>query len=294
MHITSPLLWVAALVTPGLSQITLGTAAPYGALAETGITNAGLTVITGNIGTTGASINGFPPGIATGTTKAATPDVFQARADAHTAYTTANGLTGGIDSTDSSELGGRILTAGIYKYTSGVSLHGVLTLDGAGRSDGTWVFQIGSTLVTGALASVNLINGASACNIFWAVGSSATIGLKSAFAGNILAFASINLALGASNNGGLHAGAAVTLSSNRIAAPTCISLGSRATASLSLTQAAETTSVAKPTSTPSSKTTLVTSIVKPTSVSASTSQKHTSASKSKVAEPTSYGYGYGY
>jgi hypothetical protein len=122
------------------------------------------------VGTTGAEIIGFPPGLATGTIETATNGVAQARADALTAYNTAQGLTGGIDSTANSELGGQTLQAGIYSYTSGVSLTGILTLDGAGNSAATWVFQISSTLITGSASAVVLINGASACNIYWAVG----------------------------------------------------------------------------------------------------------------------------
>ncbi|PQE06246.1 outer membrane autotransporter barrel protein [Rutstroemia sp. NJR-2017a BBW] len=221
MQITSHLFWLTALVAPGLTQVNLGTAAPYGALAESGVTNTGPTVVNGDVGTTGAEIIGFPPGLATGTLETATNGVAQARADALTAYNTAQGLTGGIDSTANSELGGQTLQAGIYSYTSGVSLTGILTLDGAGNSDATWVFQISSTLITGSASAVVLINGASACNIYWAVGSSATIGSTSAFVGNILSSASISLTTGATVQGGLYAGAAVTLDDNVVSPGSC-------------------------------------------------------------------------
>ncbi|QSZ28708.1 hypothetical protein DSL72_003208 [Monilinia vaccinii-corymbosi] len=216
MHIASLLFWFAALVTPGLTQINLGIAVSYGALAESGITNTGSTTINGNVGTTGSSIIGFHPGDVVGTSEAATDTVVRARADALAAYNIAQGLHGGIESTANSELGGQTLPAGIYRYTSGASITGILTLDAAGNSAATWVFQIASTLIADSASSVVLINGASECNVYWAVGSSATLGSTSAFSGNILASASITLKTGAKVQGGLYAGAAITLDTNSI------------------------------------------------------------------------------
>ncbi|KAA8576342.1 hypothetical protein EYC84_006476 [Monilinia fructicola] len=252
MHITSPLYWMTALLAPGLAQVNLGTAASYGALAESGITNTGPTVVNGNIGTS----------------ETATAAVIQARADALTAYNTAQGLSGGIDSTANSELGGQTLQAGVYSYTSGVSLTGILTLDGAGNSAATWVFQIASTLIASSASSVVLINGASACNIYWAVGSSATIGSTSAFVGNILASASISLITGATNQGGLYAGAAITLDDNVVSTGACSPGTSTSSESLSPTTSTSSTSVGS------------------TSVSITTSTLSTSASSSSASVPT--------
>ncbi|RAL62437.1 hypothetical protein DID88_005003 [Monilinia fructigena] len=331
MHITSPLYWMTALLAPGFAQVNLGTAASHGALAESGITNTGPTVVNGNIGSTGSSIIGFPPGVVVGTSETATAAVIQARADALTAYNTAQGLSGGIDSTANSELGGQTLQAGVYSYTSGASLTGILTLDAAGNSAATWVFQIASTLIAGSASSVVLINGASACNVYWAVGSSATIGSTSAFVGNILASASISLVTGATNQGGLYAGAAITLDDNVVSAGTCTPIISTSSESLSPTTSTSSTSVSSTsvpitTSTPStssstssvsvpttpatsssantSSTSSTTKTIKTTTLNSTTSpgygyttSKSTSSSKkssstSKVSVPT-HGYGYG-
>lgn len=135
-----------------------------------------------------------------------TAPVDQARADGLDAFNAAMNIPGGIDSTANSELGGLTLQAGVYRYTSGVSLTGILTLDGGGNADASWVFQITSTLITASASSIVLTNGASACNVYWAVGSSATLGAASEFVGNILAESSISLTTGATVNGGLYAG----------------------------------------------------------------------------------------
>lgn len=131
-------------------------------MAVTGITSAGLTIIDGDIGTTGASITGFPPGVFTGTTGTGTPAVIQARADALTAYNTAQGLDG-IESSATAVLDGQTIEPGVYHYDSSVSLAGNLTLSGAG----TYVFQIGSTLITAVGSAVILTNGAVACDVYW-------------------------------------------------------------------------------------------------------------------------------
>ena len=86
---------------------------------------------------------------------------------------------------------------GVYCYSSSAQLTGVLTLDAQGNASAVFVFQIGSTLTTATNASVVMINGGSPCNVFWQVGSSATLGTNTAFIGNILALSSISLTTGA-------------------------------------------------------------------------------------------------
>jgi len=189
----------------------LATAATYGALAVRGIINTGSTIVNGNIGTTGQTISGFPPGVFTGTSGAGTAAVTQARADALSAYSTAIGLTS--TTTLAAELSGNTLEAGVYKITRAGTLSGPLTLDG----NGTFVFQIASTFVTSPGAEIILTNGAESSDIFWAVGSTVTLGANNTFAGNIIAQSAITLGAETTIDGGIFAGSSITLNDNTIA-----------------------------------------------------------------------------
>jgi hypothetical protein len=126
-------------------------------------------------------------------------------------------------STVATELGGQVLKAGIYNSaatTFGVT--GVLTLDAEGDSNAVFIFQAASTLITAPGSSVALINGASACNVFWQVGSSATLDTTTSFKGTIMAVASIALKTGASLQGrALASTGAVTLDTNVISSAAC-------------------------------------------------------------------------
>jgi len=196
--------------------INLGTASPYGVFAASTITNTGLTVIGGKIGLSpGTSITGFPPGIASaqdiGNTAATT-----AKGDIAAAYSALASLAPTADLTGQ-DLGGMTLGSGVYKFSSSGFLTGTLTLDGQGNPDALFVFQFGSTLITASNSAVVLINGAQACNVYWQVGSSATLGTGTAFTGYVLATASITATTGVSVNGGLYAmTAAVTLDTNAV------------------------------------------------------------------------------
>lgn len=171
------------------TTVPLGAAASFGVLAYSTITNGGATVIAGNVGTSpGTSITGFPPGSVTapsgihagdGVAAAAETALAAAFANAAIQPSTAN-LTG-------QNLGGMTLTPGVYTFDSSAQLTGTLILNGAGL----YIFQIGSTLTTASGAAVVAENGALASNIFWQVGSSATLGSATSFIGNILAEASI-------------------------------------------------------------------------------------------------------
>ena len=101
---------------------------------------------------------------------------IQAKTDLVTGYNNAAGQARDADS--SSELGGQTLVAGVYGTDSSLGLTGTVTLDGGGRTDGVWVFQVGSTLTTASSSSVSLTNGAQACNVYWQIGSSATLGTE--------------------------------------------------------------------------------------------------------------------
>jgi type VI secretion system secreted protein VgrG len=144
----------------------------------------------------------------------------QAQADALSTY---NLLAGEPVNTDltGQDLGGLTLTPGVYFFSSSAQLTGILTLDGNGDSNARFDFQIGSTLTTASSSSILLINGAQADNVFWQVGSTATLGTDTSFDGSILADQSITVNNGASLDGrALALNAAVTLHDNVITVPT--------------------------------------------------------------------------
>ena len=203
---------------PSPASVGLGTAGSYAVLAGSTITNTGATVITGDVGLhPGSSITGFPPGIVNGTTHAADAAALQAKNDLVTAYNDAAGRTPAT--TVPTELGGTTKTAGVYKSLSGTfGITGTLTLNGQGNPNSVWIFQMASTLITATNNShVILINGASSCNVFWQVGSSATLGTNTAFVGTILASTSITANTGAKVQGRLLANTgAVTLDTNTV------------------------------------------------------------------------------
>jgi Ice-binding-like len=183
-------------------NISLGTAAKFAVLgANPNVTNTGATVVTGDVGVwPSASITGFPPGTVIGTIHAGDAVAQQAQADLTTAYNDAagrpcpNDLTGQVLGS-----GGTVLTLlpGVYCFASTAQLTGTLILNGAG----VYIFQIGSSLTTASGSSITLTNGATACGVWWQVGSSATIGTTTALAGNVLALASITANTGASVDG---------------------------------------------------------------------------------------------
>jgi len=191
----------------------LGTAGNFAVLSGAGLTNTGPSWITGAIGASSAGITGFPPGTA-GPQHAGDSAYTTAETDLVTAYNNATQPT----TTDYTgvNLGGLTLGPGVYNQTTAPTLTGTLTLSGGG----VYIFREGSTLVTASGARVVLINGAQPCDIFWQVGSSATIATSTTFVGNIMAVASIQMQTGATLNGrALARTAAVTLDTNRIIQP---------------------------------------------------------------------------
>src|SRR5207244_1053080 len=165
----------------------------------------------------------FPPGTVNGTIHAGDPAVAQAQLDLTTAYNDAAGRTVGAILV-AGNLGGRTLTPGLYTSTSSLEISsGDLTLDAQGDTNAVFIFQMASTLTTTSARQVILSGGAKAANVFWQVGSSATLGTGSVFKGNILALASITVTTGGAVEGRLLARtAAVTLNSNIIAPPSNI------------------------------------------------------------------------
>jgi hypothetical protein len=203
------------------AQVPLGTAASYGVLGASTVTNTGPTVINADLGVSpGAAITGFPPGIRTGATHAADAAALQAQNDATTAYNFLAGQACGTILTG--DLGGRTLTPGVYCFASSAQLTGMLTLDAQGVATSQFIFQIGSTLTTASASSVALVNGAQACNVWWQMGSSATLGTTTAFVGTLIALASNTLTTGATLNGrAIARTGAVTLDSNVITPSAC-------------------------------------------------------------------------
>ncbi len=206
----------ACLRCPNPSSVSMGTAASYAILAGSTITNTGSTIINGDLGLSpGTAVTGFPPGTVNGVTHVADSAADQAKTDLTAAYNDAAGRT--PTATVSADLGGQTLTPGVYNSASSLGLTGTLTLDGQGDKTAVFIFQAGSTLTTASASRVNLINGVCACNVFWQVGSSATLGTNSLIRGTIMADQSITLTTGAKVDGRVLAmNAAVTMDTNKV------------------------------------------------------------------------------
>jgi hypothetical protein len=193
----------------------LGSAANFAVLGASTVTCTGPSVIVGDVGVSpGTSITGFPTPC-TGTLAAATV-AAQAQSDALLAY---NGLVGATcpaaNNLTGTDLGTLTLKPGVYCFDSSAQLTGTLTLSGAG----VYIFQIASTITTGTNSSVVMASGAVCGNVFWQVGSSATLGIGTAFIGNILANTSITLVSGTNLNGrAIALNGAVTMDTNKVSA----------------------------------------------------------------------------
>jgi len=230
----------ASTASAAPTPVLLGNAGLFAVLAGGGITNTGASTIGGDVGSssnpaqtgfaacpaadcvalTGANhIDPSPNDTATQNGKAALI----------TAYDSAAGQSPTMVAT---ELGGQTLVAGVYRAASDTfGMTGTLVLDGANNADSTFIFQMGTTLTTANTGNVTFIRGAQACNVFWQVGSSATLGANSNFSGNILAKTSISLGDGVTVQGRLLADeqgttGAVTLIHDTITKPTCVTQAS--------------------------------------------------------------------
>lgn len=195
----------------------LGSARGFAILGASAVTNTGSSVLTGNLGIfPGTSVVGFPPGTFSGQEHITDVAASNAQVAAQAAYTDLHTRS---STTIATELGGQSLAAGVYSAASGTfTLNGTLTLTGSATD--VYVFQTATTLITGAtLTPVISLGSVKASNIYWAVGSSATINSANAgtFSGNVIAQASVTDTLGGTVNGSLIAlTGAVTLSAASI------------------------------------------------------------------------------
>jgi len=208
--------------------VLFGRADPFAALAASTITNTGPSVITGDLGISpGAACTGLPtpctgngPGAVTGSVHAGDSTAAGAQVDLAAAYADAAGrpLTGTLGP----ELGGTTRFPGVYDSATGAfGIAGMLTLDGNGNPDSTFIFKTATTLSIPAGSNVVLVNGAQSCNVFWQVGSSSTLAADAVFRGSINA-GTITVGAGTDVDGRLLArDAAVTLSSNDVIRPSC-------------------------------------------------------------------------
>jgi len=221
--LVSNYVWTFTTATAACQAIVpLGTACGFGVLAGSTVTNSGAsTFVSGDIGVwPGTAITGFAPSNYSGALHAGDATAQTAQGDLTTAYNFAAGAAGGAVLI--ADIGGQTLAPGVYKTTSAqpsLGITGNLTLSG----NGVYIFQILSTLTTAATNSeVILSGGATSQDVFWQVGSSATLGTTTIFAGTIMAQASITLGTGATLNGrALAKTGAVTLLSNPVNVPPC-------------------------------------------------------------------------
>jgi hypothetical protein len=228
LSVLACLVGFALLTTEALAAqppVGLGTDGTFAVLAGQAVTNTGSSTVNGDLGVSpGAAVTGFPPGIVNGTVHAADAVAGQAQLDLTTAYNDAAGRT--PFTAVPADLTGLTLTPGVYTNATALGLTGAVTLDAQGDANAVFIFKAGSTLITGSGSTVNLINGAQPCNVFWQVGSSATLGTTSHFVGNILALSSISMNNGVTLDGrALARNGSVTMIGDTVTAPQCATPG---------------------------------------------------------------------
>jgi hypothetical protein len=227
-------------VLPAATAPSLGNAQSFAVLGATpNVNNTGPTVVTGNLGVSpAAAVIGFPPGTVIGTIHAADATAASAQSSNTAAYGVLAGEACNTSFGVPTDLAGMTLAPGVYCFASSAANTGLLQLDAMGNPNAVWVFQIASTLITGSASTVAIINGGQACDVFWQVGSSATLGTTTTFVGNILALTDITLQTGASLSGrALAQTGTVTLASNSVsacslAASTATTLSTQASAAV--------------------------------------------------------------
>jgi hypothetical protein len=212
---------VATGAVAAATAVPLAQTDSFSVLAGAAISNTGPTTVSGDIGTfPTTSISGLGSMTVGGANHAGDAVTQQAKTDLITAYDVAAGE--GPTNPVTGDLGGRTLLPGVYNSASSMGLTGALTLNAQGDPNSVFVFQMGSTLTSASGSQVNLINGAQACNVYWQVGSSATLGTGSTFIGTILALTSITVTTGVTIDGRVLArNGAVTLDTDTITTSRC-------------------------------------------------------------------------
>lgn len=205
----------------GGAAVGLGTADPYSVLAGSAVTNTGNSVLDGDLGVSpDEAISGFPPGLVGGDTNAGNAEAAQAQSDLTIAYNDAAGRAS--NGVLNAGFGGETLTGGVYTASRAALLTGTITLDGEDDPNSVFIFQIGSALTTATNSTVALINGAQACNVYWQVGSSATLRTNTTFVGTVMALTSISLQDSTTVDGrALARNGAVTLINNVFTSSPC-------------------------------------------------------------------------
>lgn len=235
LFLTVSTLAIPSTVSAAQSLVQFGSASSFAVLAGSAITNTGSSVLNGSAGSDIGLHPGDDPTIETfpgqeSVTYGGDVHLFdevarQAKVDLLAAYNDAAGRTS--DATIAADLGGSTLLPGVYSSGSSILLTGTLTLDAAGDPNAVFIFQAGSTLTTASNSSIELINGAQVCNVFWQVGSSVTLGTGSTFIGHVMAMESITATTGSEVSGQLLAiNGAVTLDTTNITNDACTSFGS--------------------------------------------------------------------
>ncbi len=224
------ILFVGLTVTPpfhaaiAATAPSLGTAQGFAVLAGSTVTSTGSTIVTGDLGLyPGSSVTGFPPATFTqGTIHVGDTTAIAAKLAVTSAYDNIAGQACDFNLTGQ-DLGGMTLVPGVYCLLSApAQLTGQVALNAMGNPNAVWLFRIGSSLTTAGSSSVQMTNGGQPCNVFWQVGTSATLGAGSSFVGTLLAMDSITLTTGANISGrALARNAAVTMDTNNIAASFC-------------------------------------------------------------------------
>lgn len=233
--------------------VDMGTAKTFAVLGGQSVTNTGPSVLNGDLGVwPGTSITGFSAapsdGKVNGATHAGDAEAKSAQDATTTAYNDAAGRT--TTATVTSDLGQQVLVGGVYTSGGDLELTGTLTLDGQGKADSVWVFQAGAALTTATDSKVILTNGANACNVYWKVGSSGTLGVRTEFVGTILALTSITADTKATVLGRLLArNGSVFLHDNVVDVPVCAA-GDNPTTTTTTTTAPTTTTVPTTTTAP--------------------------------------------
>ena len=201
----------------------LDTAASFSVIGGSTVTNTGPSFLNASLAVSpGSALPGFPPGLVGGMTHSNNAVAIQAQVDVTTA---ANAIMA-VPSLNvgTADLDGLTFLAGSYSSPSSLLNNGTITLQG--DADDVFIFTAVSTLTTGSGSTILFTGGAQECNVFWRVGSSATLGTGSRFAGTLIAQAAVSANTGATIHGRLFAqDEAVTLQSNRFTAPTCVTGG---------------------------------------------------------------------